>query len=379
MATTRIAEPQGAILDPGAILSRLDRLPPTRTIWRLVALLGLGFFFELYDLLFTGYVAPGLVKAGILTPTTPGPVRRQRRREFRRGAVHRPVHRHAAVRLAGRPVRPPGDLHVVAPVLHGRQRRDGLPDRGVRAQPLAAHRRDRPRPGDGDDRQLPLGTGAEGDPRPRLRAVPGHRLHRRAGGGVPVLSADPDAAAGHRRLALGRADRRLRGDRGLVDARGPAREPALAGRARAARGGGRGPAASRRAGRGRIRTPAAAAGRTGAGAAARRVPRPVGAAVPPSGADDGGLQRVPDGRLLRLRQLGADPAGGAGHHGHVEPRLHGADRARRPGRAADRARHRRPVRAQARDRGRRPASTSPAGCASRRPGTSAPSSPSASA
>jgi putative MFS transporter len=72
MATTRIVQPDGPALEPGAILARLDRLPPTRTIWRLVALLGLGFFFELYDLLFTGYVAPGLVKAGILTPTTPG-------------------------------------------------------------------------------------------------------------------------------------------------------------------------------------------------------------------------------------------------------------------------------------------------------------------
>ncbi|GJD33390.1 MFS transporter [Methylobacterium aerolatum] len=58
--------------DPAGIVARLDRLPPTRTVWRLVALLGLGFFFELYDLLFTGYVAPGLVTSGILTPTTPG-------------------------------------------------------------------------------------------------------------------------------------------------------------------------------------------------------------------------------------------------------------------------------------------------------------------
>jgi putative MFS transporter len=56
----------------GSISARLDRLPPTRTIWRLVALLSLGGFFEFYDLFFTGYVAPGLVRSGILTPTTPG-------------------------------------------------------------------------------------------------------------------------------------------------------------------------------------------------------------------------------------------------------------------------------------------------------------------
>jgi putative MFS transporter len=56
----------------GAISARLDRLPPTLAVWKLVVLLSLGFFFELYDLLFTGYVAPGLVKSGILTPTTPG-------------------------------------------------------------------------------------------------------------------------------------------------------------------------------------------------------------------------------------------------------------------------------------------------------------------
>ena len=59
-------------LEAGTIVARLDRLPQTRTVWKLILLLSLGFFFELYDLLFTGYVAPGLVKSGILTPTTPG-------------------------------------------------------------------------------------------------------------------------------------------------------------------------------------------------------------------------------------------------------------------------------------------------------------------
>ncbi|KKB64165.1 MFS transporter [Robbsia andropogonis] len=52
--------------------ARLDRLPATRTIWRFVVLLSLGFFFEMYDLLFTGYIAPGIVKSGILSATTPG-------------------------------------------------------------------------------------------------------------------------------------------------------------------------------------------------------------------------------------------------------------------------------------------------------------------
>ncbi len=54
------------------ISARLDRLPVTRTMWKMVFLLSLGFFFELYDLLYSAYVMPGLVKGGILTPTTPG-------------------------------------------------------------------------------------------------------------------------------------------------------------------------------------------------------------------------------------------------------------------------------------------------------------------
>ena len=55
-----------------SISARLDRLPATRQIWMRVVLLSLGGFFEYYDLFLTGYVAPGLVRSHILTPTTAG-------------------------------------------------------------------------------------------------------------------------------------------------------------------------------------------------------------------------------------------------------------------------------------------------------------------
>lgn len=55
-----------------AISARLDRLPATRHIWTLVLLLSMGGFFEFYDLFFTGYVAPGLIRSGIFTATTQG-------------------------------------------------------------------------------------------------------------------------------------------------------------------------------------------------------------------------------------------------------------------------------------------------------------------
>ncbi len=57
---------------PAEIAARIDRLPPSRTVWTMVVLLSLGGFFEFYDLFFTGYVAPGMVQAGLFTPASLG-------------------------------------------------------------------------------------------------------------------------------------------------------------------------------------------------------------------------------------------------------------------------------------------------------------------
>ena len=47
---------------------RLDRLPATRYIWRLLLMLSLGGAFEYYDLFLMGYIGPGLVRSGLFTP-----------------------------------------------------------------------------------------------------------------------------------------------------------------------------------------------------------------------------------------------------------------------------------------------------------------------
>src|SRR5579872_7337035 len=73
LAWKRLRQPEMKTAEAaGSIGARLDRLPATRTIWRLVALLSLGGFFEFYDLFFTGSIAPGLVRSGILTASTHG-------------------------------------------------------------------------------------------------------------------------------------------------------------------------------------------------------------------------------------------------------------------------------------------------------------------
>jgi putative MFS transporter len=52
------------------ISRRLESLPASPYVWRLVILLSLGGCFEIYDLFFTGYIAPGLNRSGLLTTTT---------------------------------------------------------------------------------------------------------------------------------------------------------------------------------------------------------------------------------------------------------------------------------------------------------------------
>jgi putative MFS transporter len=48
-----------------SIGARLDALPPSWAVWRLIVLVSLGGFFEFYDLMMTAYISPGLTRAGI--------------------------------------------------------------------------------------------------------------------------------------------------------------------------------------------------------------------------------------------------------------------------------------------------------------------------
>ena len=56
------------------ITARLDRLPMTRHHWTMVSLISLGGCFEVYDLFFSGYVAPGLFRAQSVGMSTQHPI-----------------------------------------------------------------------------------------------------------------------------------------------------------------------------------------------------------------------------------------------------------------------------------------------------------------
>src|SRR6202047_3907638 len=64
--TTQIPETSAMSRASAALVSaRLDRLPATPYIWKLIILLSLGGFFEVYDIALTASLSPGLIRAGI--------------------------------------------------------------------------------------------------------------------------------------------------------------------------------------------------------------------------------------------------------------------------------------------------------------------------
>ena len=68
-------QPPSDGVDPvraASISARIDRLPAVATIWRLIALLSIGGFFELYDLFQTAYISPGLLRDGIFATGAQG-------------------------------------------------------------------------------------------------------------------------------------------------------------------------------------------------------------------------------------------------------------------------------------------------------------------
>jgi MFS transporter, putative metabolite:H+ symporter len=54
------------------VTARLDRLPMGRELWHLLILISLGACFEIYDLLQTAYLTPGLIRAGIFKEAAHG-------------------------------------------------------------------------------------------------------------------------------------------------------------------------------------------------------------------------------------------------------------------------------------------------------------------
>jgi putative MFS transporter len=60
------------VTNAASIAARLDRIPTTRKLWTMVALISAGGWFEIYGLFSTPFVGPSLIHAKILTATTQG-------------------------------------------------------------------------------------------------------------------------------------------------------------------------------------------------------------------------------------------------------------------------------------------------------------------
>jgi MFS transporter, putative metabolite:H+ symporter len=74
--TEPLSVQQGAAFEGAStrisVAARLDRLPKSRYIRKLIILLSLGASFEFYDLFFSAYIAPAFYSSGIFSPTTKG-------------------------------------------------------------------------------------------------------------------------------------------------------------------------------------------------------------------------------------------------------------------------------------------------------------------
>ncbi|HEY6434676.1 MAG TPA: MFS transporter, partial [Acetobacteraceae bacterium] len=57
------------------LAARLDRLPRSRHVWRMILLISLGACFELYDLFLTAYIVPGMNAQGLFSDASLGPFR----------------------------------------------------------------------------------------------------------------------------------------------------------------------------------------------------------------------------------------------------------------------------------------------------------------
>ena len=226
---------------PDEISRRLESMPASSYLWRLVILLSLGGWFEVYDLFFTGYIAPGLNRSGLLTTTTQAffgfsGIGAFVAATFAGLFVGTLFLGFLADRFGRRSIFTFALLgYTAASVAMACQTTSG----GVLLWRFIAG----------------IGIGVEIitidtyitelDARPRLRGQSGCHVHRSSRGGIPVVVVGAIVAVRDRWLALGGADRRGRQHGDLDPAAVRAGKPALARTPRKNRGGRKDPADAR--------------------------------------------------------------------------------------------------------------------------------------
>ena len=131
-----------ACISSAVIAARLDRLPVTRSGVDPRHPLSLGGFFEFYDMFFTGYIGPGLVRSHILTPPpAASSVPRASRASLRPcspGFFWMSIFSFLADRLGRRAI-----FTYSLLVVFGGHGRHGVSERCLRIEPVAIHRRHR--------------------------------------------------------------------------------------------------------------------------------------------------------------------------------------------------------------------------------------------